>query len=61
MRQIVRAALPYGGILLDTFAGNGSTLAAAAAIGVDAIGIERDAQFHLMAVRAVPLLAALTA
>ena len=57
LRQVVRAALPEGGVVLDPFAGSGSTLAAAAACGVDAYGIERDAAFFEMAVQAVPRLA----
>lgn len=53
MRQIVRAALPLGeGIIYDPFAGSGSTLAAAEALGYTAIGTERDAQYFDMACNA---------
>ncbi len=60
MRQIVRAVLPLGeGIVLDPFAGGGSTLAAANAIGYESIGIERDAAYFETARAAIPRLAAL--
>jgi DNA modification methylase len=60
LRQIVRASLPLGrGILLDPFAGSGSTLAAAQAVGYCAVGTERDVKYHRMAVKAFAALAAL--
>lgn len=60
MRRIVFAALPTGkGIILDTFAGSGSTIAAAVHCGYECIGLERDAQFYNMSLVAVPKLAAL--
>lgn len=50
LRQIVRAALPLGiGIIYDPFAGSGSTLAAAEAVGYRAIGTDRDPQYFHMA------------
>ncbi len=61
MRQIVRAALPLGiGVVLDPFMGSGATVAAAAAVGYQTIGIESDPVFFDMAVQAVPQLAALS-
>lgn len=61
MRQIVRAVLPLGrGVVLDPFAGSGSTLAAAAAVGYAATGVERDGRYFAMAKAAIPKLAALT-
>lgn len=60
MRQIVRAALPLGkGIVLDTFAGSGSTLAAAEAVGYRAVGIERDPDYFEIAASAIPELSQL--
>jgi DNA modification methylase len=60
LRQIVRAVLPLGeGVVLDAFAGSGSTLAAAVAVGYEAIGIESDPEYLEMAKRAIPRLAAL--
>jgi site-specific DNA-methyltransferase (adenine-specific) len=57
LRQVVRALLPLGeGTILDPFAGAGSTLAAAEAVGYRAIGIEKDRHFFEMACRAVPKL-----
>lgn len=53
MRQVVRAALPLGiGIVYDPFAGSGSTLAAAEAVGYRAIGTDRDADYYAMATKA---------
>ena len=58
MRQITRAALPLGvGTILDPFMGSGSTIAAAQANGLHAVGIEASSEYHEMARRAVPLLA----
>ena len=58
LRQIVRAVLPMGtGIILDPFAGAGSTLAAAEAIGYPSIGVEKDDHYFEMAREAVPKLA----
>lgn len=60
LRQIVRAALPLGeGIILDTFAGSGSTLAAAEAVGYTSIGVERDSEYVNLAKTSIPQLAAL--
>jgi len=60
MRQIVRAVLPLGeGIVLDPFAGSGSTLAAADAVGYESIGIERDPQYFELACASQPRLAKL--
>ena len=60
MRQLVHGVLPLGrGIVLDPFAGSGSTLAAAEAVGYRSIGIERDPHYFEMASKAIPKLAAL--
>lgn len=61
MRQIVRASLPLGeGVILDPFMGSGSTIAAAAACGLESVGVEVNARFFALAQSAVPSLAALT-
>ncbi len=60
LRQVVRAVLPFGeGVVLDPFAGSGSTLAAAEALGYTSIGVERDPAYFDAARKAMPLLAAL--
>jgi DNA modification methylase len=53
LRKIVKASLPLGvGIIYDPFAGSGSTLAAAAAVGHLSVGTDRDPLFFEMAVSA---------
>lgn len=60
LRQIVRACLPLGqGIVLDPFAGSGSTLAAAENVGYRSIGVERDVEYIDVAREAIPSLARL--
>ena len=50
LRKVVRAALPLGiGIVYDPFAGSGSTLAAAEAVGYTSIGTDRDAVYYALA------------
>jgi site-specific DNA-methyltransferase (adenine-specific) len=57
LRQLVRAALPMGqGTLLDPFMGSGSTIAAAAAIGLKSIGLEVNSAYFRLATKAIPLL-----
>lgn len=52
MRHLVRLVTPPGGVVLDPFAGSGTTLEAAALEGFDSIGIEREADYlPLIAVR----------
>jgi len=45
MRWLVRLLTPNNGIILDPFAGSGSTLLASQAEGVCAIGIEKEAEY----------------
>lgn len=60
MRKVVRGVLPLGqGLVLDPFAGSGSTLAAAQAVGYSSLGVERDESYFSLACEAVPRLAAL--
>lgn len=62
LRKIVRAMLPMGeGVVVDPFAGSGSTLAAAEAVGYESIGIELDPKYVEIAKGAIPRLAALKA
>lgn len=61
LRQLVRASLPLGtGVVLDPFAGSGSTLAAANAVGYDSVGVEADEAYVAVARQALGPLAALT-
>ena len=60
LRQVVRAILPLGdGVVLDPFAGSGSTLAAAEAVGYTSIGVEQNPEYVTLARTAIPALAAL--
>lgn len=60
MRRLVRASLPLGvGVVCDPFMGSGATVAAAEALGLSALGIERDEGYFAMARSAIPRLAAL--
>jgi DNA modification methylase len=60
LRQVVRAILPLGeGRVLDPFAGAGSTLAAAEAVGYESVGVEVDPHYVVIAKKAIARLAAL--
>jgi len=60
MRELVRAVLPLGdGVVCDPFAGAGSTIAAAEAIGYRSFGIEMDPEYFRIAKDAIPALAKL--
>jgi site-specific DNA-methyltransferase (adenine-specific) len=61
LRQVTRAVLPLGkGVILDPFAGAGSTLAAAEAVGYQSVGVEKDRHYFEMAGTAIPKLSRLT-
>lgn len=49
LTPIIEAFCPAGGVVLDPFAGSGSTLAAAKMTGRGFIGIELDAGYHRVA------------
>ncbi len=51
MRHLVRLVTPPGGVVLDCFAGTGSTLVAAKLEGLRSIGIERDPESVAVAAR----------
>jgi len=58
MRTLVRASLPLAkGIVLDPFMGAGSTIAAAACLGLRSVGVEIDPKYFSMAKSAIPRLA----
>lgn len=60
LRQIVYAALPLGeGVVVDPFMGSGSTIAAAEAMGISSIGIERHQEYFEMSSDVIPKLAVL--
>lgn len=57
LRALVRASLPLReGVVLDPFAGSGSTLAAANHVGYRSIGVEMSRRYVGLATQAVPLL-----
>lgn len=60
MREIVYAALPLGeGVILDTFSGSGSTLAACELEGLEGIGVEKNKGFFKGSLKSIPALVAL--
>ena len=60
LRQLVRGVLPLGeGVVLDTFSGGGSTLAAANWLGYESIGLEIDPDYFSLSQSAIPELARL--
>jgi DNA modification methylase len=60
LRKLVRGVLPLGkGVVLDPFAGSGSTLAAAEAVGYQSVGIEKDPRYFEVACSALSRLARL--
>ena len=59
LRKVVRGVLPLGsGLILDPFAGSGSTLAASEAVGYASVGVERDSHYFNLARSAISRLAA---
>jgi site-specific DNA-methyltransferase (adenine-specific) len=60
LRLLCYMSLPLGeGIILDTFSGSGSTIAAAESLGLECIGIERFEPYFEMSKEAAKKLAAL--
>ncbi|QMU23578.1 site-specific DNA-methyltransferase (plasmid) [Gordonia rubripertincta] len=60
LRQVVRGVLPMQkGVVLDPFAGSGSTLAAAEALGYESVGVERDPAYIEVAKRSIEALSKL--
>lgn len=57
LRKLVHASLPMGkGMVLDPFMGSGSTVAAAEALGITCIGLERYDDYFQLAKNAIPQL-----
>jgi site-specific DNA-methyltransferase (adenine-specific) len=57
LRELVRAVLPLGkGIVLDPFMGSGSTVAAAEALGLYCVGVEKNIEYYEAAKNHVPKL-----
>lgn len=53
MKHLVKIVTPKGGTVLDPFAGSGSTLVAAADLGMHSIGIERETEYIEIATKRV--------
>lgn len=60
LRHLVYASLPVGrGIICDPFMGSGATVAAAEALGLACVGVERHREYYDMSLEAIPRLARL--
>lgn len=54
LRELVHAVLPLGkGIVADPFMGSGSTVAAAEAMGISCIGVDKNLEYYSMAKGAI--------
>lgn len=51
MRYLIRMITPPGGIVLDPFAGSGTTLVAAEDLGFGWVGFERESEYHAIALK----------
>lgn len=61
LRELVYTVLPLGkGIICDPFLGSGSTIAAANALGITAIGTEKFKNYFQLAKKAIPRLSRVT-
>lgn len=61
LRELVYAALPLGkGIVLDPFMGSGSTVAAAEAMGIHCIGVEKNVEYFETAKKSIQRLSRVT-
>ena len=60
MRWLIRMVTPPGGVVLDPFAGSGTTLVAARAEGVRCIGIEREDEYAQIIVKRLSQLSLLS-
>jgi adenine-specific DNA-methyltransferase len=58
LMPLIETFCPPGGIVLDPFAGSGSTLLAARMLGRNYLGIELDANYHAIAQRRLGAIAA---
>ena len=57
LRELVRAVLPLGrGIVCDPFMGSGSTVAAAEALGLHCVGVEKNSEYYEDAKTQIPKL-----
>jgi 16S rRNA G966 N2-methylase RsmD len=60
LRILVRTLLPTGeGVILEPFAGSGSTIAACQAVGYEAVGVEVDDEYFGALHRNIPVLASM--
>jgi site-specific DNA-methyltransferase (adenine-specific) len=54
LRELVYAVLPLGdGVVVDPFMGSGSTIAAAVALGIQSVGVEKNAGYFDLAKQSV--------